>query len=31
LQGREVLVLGGHSGSRTDPNPLGLCERIAID
>jgi hypothetical protein len=31
LQGREVLVLGGHSGSRQDPNPMGLCEKLAID
>lgn len=31
LSGREVLILGGHSGSRADPNPMGLCEIIAID
>ena len=31
LSSREVLVLGGHSGSRVDPNPMGLCEIITID
>lgn len=31
LSSREVLVLGGHSGSRADPNPLGLCEVLVID
>ena len=28
---RNVLVLGGHSGSRADPNPLGLFEVLSID
>ncbi len=31
LSGREVLVLGGHSGSRADPCPMGLCEILTID
>lgn len=31
IAGREVLVLGGHSGSRQNPNPMGLCEKILID
>jgi hypothetical protein len=31
LAGRDVLVLGGHSGSRANPNPLGLCEVLTID
>ena len=31
LANREVLVLGGHSGSRADPNPLGLCEVLTIN
>jgi len=31
LSGRDVLVLGGHSGSRQNPNPLGLCEVLSID
>lgn len=31
IGGRDVLLLGGHSGSRNDPNPMGLCEKISID
>lgn len=31
LSGREVLVLGGHSGRSADPNPMGLCEVLTID
>lgn len=28
---RKVLVLGGHGGSRKDPDPYGVCEYVQID
>jgi len=31
LEGRSVVVLGGHSSTRSDKNPMGLCEILEID